>query len=109
MILPVLIVLVLGMVLGIWVLSGIVALLKAVIIGFLAGAVARWIIPGQQSGGFLMTVLLGLGGSMLITILQRLLNFYPLGHNGGLIASIVGAMVLLLLGRLIQSKEAVDS
>ncbi|MBK6537104.1 MAG: GlsB/YeaQ/YmgE family stress response membrane protein [Ignavibacteria bacterium] len=62
--------------------------------------------PGKDGGGFIVTVLLGIAGSLLFTYLGRLIGWYNEGDSAGFIASILGAMVLLGIYRLIKGKGA---
>jgi uncharacterized membrane protein YeaQ/YmgE (transglycosylase-associated protein family) len=81
-------------------------LLWVVIIGFIAGAVAKLIMPGKDPGGFVITILLGIVGALLATFLGRLIGWYKEGQSAGFIAAIVGAIVLLAIYRLIKKKQA---
>jgi uncharacterized membrane protein YeaQ/YmgE (transglycosylase-associated protein family) len=67
----------------------------ACIVGLIVGAIARLLMPGREPGGWFITMLLGLGGSLLATWIGRALGFYQGGASAGFIMSIVGAMVLL--------------
>lgn len=78
----------------------------SIIIGLIAGALAKLIMPGKDPGGFLITILLGIGGSLLFTFLGRLLGFYAEGESSGFIASVLGAIVLLLIYRIFIGKKA---
>ena len=69
------------------------------IIGLLAGAVAKWIMPGKDPGGCVVTMLLGIGGSFVAGYLGRAVGWYEPGEGGGLIASVVGALLLLWVYR----------
>ena len=75
-------------------------LLWMCIIGLIAGALAKWIMPGTQGGGILVTMLLGIAGSVLMGFLGRLVGWYEPGQGSGLIASVLGALLLLYLYRL---------
>jgi len=81
-------------------------LLWIIIIGLVAGAVAKLIMPGKDPGGLLITVLLGVAGSLLANFLGRLIGWYKPGESGGFIAAIVGAVILLLIYRLLKKKPA---
>lgn len=70
-------------------------LLWAVIIGAIVGAIAKAIHPGKENLNFLMTVLLGIGGSFVATFLGRVVGWYGEGDSAGFIASIVGAIIIL--------------
>lgn len=68
-----------------------------VIVGFLIGLVARWIIPGAQSLGFILTTLLGIAGSFIAGYAGQMLGWYAQGQPASYIASVVGAAVLLFV------------
>ena len=71
-------------------------LVWTILIGFVAGLIARAIAPGKGPSGFLMTTLLGIAGSIGATYLGRALGLYPEGHAAGFIASVIGAILLLV-------------
>lgn len=71
-------------------------LLWTILIGFLAGLIAKMVTPGKGPGGFIMTAVLGIAGSLAATYLGQALGFYSPGHPAGFIASIIGAAVLLV-------------
>jgi uncharacterized membrane protein YeaQ/YmgE (transglycosylase-associated protein family) len=76
-------------------------ILWMLIIGLVAGALAKLIMPGKDPGGIFVTMLLGLCGSFLAGFLGRAVGWYRTPGSGpGLIASIVGALLLLGLYRL---------
>jgi uncharacterized membrane protein YeaQ/YmgE (transglycosylase-associated protein family) len=75
-------------------------ILWMLVIGLVAGAVAKLIMPGKDPGGIVVTMLLGLGGSFLAGFLGRAVGWYREGRGAGLIASIVGALILLGIYRL---------
>jgi uncharacterized membrane protein YeaQ/YmgE (transglycosylase-associated protein family) len=71
-------------------------LIWSLIVGLVVGAIAKLLMPGKDPGGFIITALLGIAGSMLAAFLGRSLGLYPEGAVApGVIASIVGAMILL--------------
>jgi uncharacterized membrane protein YeaQ/YmgE (transglycosylase-associated protein family) len=78
----------------------------AIIIGLLAGALAKFLMPGKDPGGCLITILLGLAGSFVGTYLGQALGLYRVGEPAGFIGSVIGAVILLLLYRLIAGKRA---
>ena len=80
------------------------SLLWAIIIGFIAGLIARAIHPGDDKAGFFMTAALGIAGSLLATYGGRLLGLYADGSSAGIIASIIGAIVILFIYNMIRSK-----
>jgi uncharacterized membrane protein YeaQ/YmgE (transglycosylase-associated protein family) len=75
-------------------------ILVMLIVGLVAGALAKLVMPGKDPGGIVVTMLLGLAGSFLAGILGRAVGWYREGQGAGLIASIVGAVVLLAIYRL---------
>ena len=76
------------------------------IIGLIAGAVAKWIMPGKDPGGLLVTMLLGIAGSLVAGYLGRAIGWYAEGQGAGFIMSVVGAIILLAAYRFIKSKQA---
>ncbi len=76
-----------------------------ILIGFVAGLVARAILPGRQSLGFILTTVLGIAGSLIATYLGQAMGWYVAGAGAGFIASVVGAIVLLLVYGLIAKKS----
>jgi len=81
-------------------------LLWSAIIGLLAGAIAKLFMPGKDPGGFFVTMLIGIAGSVLFSFLGKMVGWYKEGETAGFIASIIGAMVLLGIYRLIKGKGA---
>ena len=80
-------------------------LLWTIIIGFIAGVVAKFIMPGTQGGGFLITTALGVGGALVATFLGRLIGWYQPGESAGFIAAVVGALVVLVIYHLIRIRQ----
>jgi len=76
------------------------------IIGLIAGAVAKWIMPGKDPGGLLVTMLLGIAGSLVAGYLGRAIGWYAEGQGAGFIMSVVGAILLLAIYRMVKSKQA---
>ena len=72
-------------------------ILSWIILGLIVGALARWIMPGQQSGGIIITILLGIGGAFVGGFIGSLLGFGSVtGFNlGSLVLAVVGALILL--------------
>lgn len=68
-----------------------------ILIGLVVGALARFIMPGEQKMGWILTILLGIGGSFIAGIVGQALGWYQAGGGAGLIASVVGALVLLFV------------
>jgi len=76
-----------------------VHLLYVVIIGFIAGLIAKALMPGKDAAGFIMTTLLGIGGSWVGGFLFGMLGMNP---NVGLVGSVIGALVILWAYRALQ-------
>ena len=69
-----------------------------IIIGFIAGVVAKLIMPGEnEPSGFILTTILGIVGAIVATFLGQALGWYHAGEGAGLIGAIVGAIVVLLV------------
>jgi uncharacterized membrane protein YeaQ/YmgE (transglycosylase-associated protein family) len=77
-----------------------------IIIGAIVGALAKLIMPGSDPGGFFVTALLGMGGALLATLLGRMLGWYGPNQGAGFIASIIGAIVVLLVYRTLRKRHA---
>jgi uncharacterized membrane protein YeaQ/YmgE (transglycosylase-associated protein family) len=67
------------------------------IIGLIAGALAKWIMPGPDPGGIIVTMLLGMAGSVLMGFLGRATGWYAASSGPGLIAATVGALIILFI------------
>lgn len=80
-------------------------ILSAIIIGLLVGAIAKLLMPGRDPGGWIITILLGIAGSFVAGFLGRSLGWYQDGQPVGFLASIVGAIIILVLYRLIGGRR----
>ena len=80
--------------------------LWTLIIGFVAGVVAKLIMPGRDPGGFIITTLLGIGGAFLATYLGQAIGWYQSGQAAGFIGAVVGALLLLTIYHLIRQRAA---
>ena len=78
------------------------SLLWTLLIGLVIGAVAKFLMPGKDPGGILITMILGIAGSFVATYLGRTLGWYQAGQAAGFIMSVLGAIVLLVLYRVIR-------
>ena len=76
------------------------------IIGLIAGALAKLIMPGKNPGGIVMTMLLGIAGSYLATFLGMQVGWYREGDRAGFVVSVLGAVLLLAIYHLFQRKKA---
>jgi uncharacterized membrane protein YeaQ/YmgE (transglycosylase-associated protein family) len=76
-----------------------------ILIGFVVGLVARAVKPGDDSAGFIVTTLIGIAGSLIVTYVGQAMGWYTAGQGAGFIASVLGAIVLLILYGLIKRKS----
>jgi uncharacterized membrane protein YeaQ/YmgE (transglycosylase-associated protein family) len=76
-----------------------------IVIGALAGIIAKAIMPGKDPGGCIVTILLGIAGAMLAGFLGNALGWYKQGQGAGFIAAIIGAILILFLYRLIAGRR----
>lgn len=76
-----------------------------IILGLIVGAVAKLLMPGRDPGGWLITLALGLIGSFLGTFLGRAVGWYKEGQSAGFIASVLGAMLLLFIYRVVKKQQ----
>jgi len=74
-----------------------------ILVGLIAGAIAKFIMPGDERGGIVVTILLGMGGSIFAGMLGRALGWTHDSEPSGFVASVGGAVILLALYRLIQN------
>lgn len=79
-------------------------IIMLIIVGLIAGALARLLVPGKDPIGILGTILLGIAGSFVGGFLENLIEYHTLSitqfHTTGIIGSVIGAIVLLLLIRM---------
>ncbi len=76
-----------------------------IIIGFIVGIVAKFLMPGRDPGGFIITALIGIVGSVVATYLGRAMGFYQFGESAGFIAAVIGAIILLFIYRMVTGKR----
>jgi uncharacterized membrane protein YeaQ/YmgE (transglycosylase-associated protein family) len=72
-------------------------IIGTLIVGLIVGAIARFLLPGEQKMGWILTCLLGIGGSVAAGYVGQALGWYQAGQGAGWIASVVGAIVLLVV------------
>ncbi len=72
-----------------------------IIIGGLAGLLAKFLMPGRDPGGFVITILLGIAGAVVATFLGQSLGWYRPGQSAGFIGAVVGAVIILLIYRMV--------
>lgn len=76
-----------------------------ILIGFVVGLVARALLPGKQAMGFILTVVIGVVGSLLATYIGQAAGWYTAGAGAGFIASVLGAIILLVLYGMVAGKR----
>lgn len=79
-------------------------ILWTIIVGFIVGVIAKFVMPGRDGGGIVMTTILGVVGAVVGTYLGSALGLYRVGESAGLIASVLGAMLVLFLFRMVKSR-----
>ena len=81
------------------------AIVGTLVIGLIVGAIAKLLMPGRDPGGCLVTILIGIAGAFVAGFLGRAVGWYEPGQPAGFIASIIGAMLLLLVYRLMKGRR----
>lgn len=82
------------------------SILWIALIGLVAGAVAKFLMPGKDPGGFIITMALGIGGAILSTYLGRAVGWYDAGQGAQFVGAVFGAVLILWGYRVIQKKKA---
>jgi len=81
--------------------------LWTLIIGLVVGAIAKWVMPGRQGGGIIVTMILGIVGAFVATWIGQAVGWYQQGQGAGFIASIIGALIILwIYGMVTRKREA---
>ena len=81
-------------------------ILWTIIIGFIAGVIAKYIMPGDnEPTGFILTAILGIVGAFVATFLGQALGWYQPGEGAGLIGAVVGAVVVLLVYSMVVGRR----
>lgn len=81
-------------------------ILSTIVVGLIVGALARFVMPGEQKMGWILTCLLGIGGSLLAGYVGQAFGLYTVGQPAGWIASVLGAVVLLFAYGRLKGKGA---
>ena len=77
-----------------------------IVIGFLAGVVAKLLTPGRDPGGFIVTTLLGIVGAFVATYLGQAIGWYRADQAAGFIGSVVGAVIVLAVYHLVKGRSS---
>ncbi|WP_158045851.1 GlsB/YeaQ/YmgE family stress response membrane protein [Skermanella pratensis] len=80
-------------------------IIGTIIIGLLAGIVAKFLMPGRDPGGFIITILLGIAGAFVATYLGQAVGWYRAGEGAGFIGAVVGAVIILAIYRMIAGRS----
>ena len=81
-------------------------ILAWIVIGGIAGGIAKLVMPGKDPGGCIVTILLGVAGALLAGFVGRLVGWYDAGDQGaGFIAAIVGAFIILFIYRMVAGRR----
>ena len=75
-----------------------------ILIGLIAGAIAKAIMPGRDPGGCLVTIIIGIAGALLAGFLGQAVGWYRPGEGAGFLAAIVGAILILFIYRMIARR-----
>lgn len=76
-----------------------------IIIGGLAGMVGKFLMPGNDGGGIIMTIILGIAGALLMGFLGSLTGWYGAGEGPDFIAAVIGSIILLFIYRMAKKKS----
>ena len=76
-----------------------------IVFGVIVGVVAKLLMPGRDPGGFIITMLLGVAGAFVATYLGQALGWYAAGEGAGFIGAVVGAVILLIIYRVIRKRS----
>ena len=80
-------------------------LIVTIVIGFFAGGIAMFLTPGRDPGGFIITILLGIGGALLFRYVGDALGIYPEGGFLQFVGAVIGAIVILVIYRAIRGRQ----
>jgi uncharacterized membrane protein YeaQ/YmgE (transglycosylase-associated protein family) len=85
--------------------GGTYGIIMTIVIGLVVGIVAKFLKPGKDPGGFIVTTLIGIAGSFVATFIGKSLGWYQPGQTAGFIGSVIGAIVLLIVWGLLTRKR----
>jgi len=80
-------------------------IIATIVIGLLAGIVAKLLMPGRDPGGFIVTMLLGIAGAFIATWLGQALGWYRADEAAGFIGAVVGAIIILAIYRMLVGRR----
>ena len=83
------------------------SILWTIIIGFIAGIIAKFVTPGKnEPSGFILTTILGIVGAFVASFLGQALGFYNPGEGAGFIGAVIGAVIVLFIWGMFVNKPA---
>jgi uncharacterized membrane protein YeaQ/YmgE (transglycosylase-associated protein family) len=85
--------------------GNLMGIIWTLLIGLVVGLIARAVMPGEQKLGWIMTAVLGVAGSLVATYAGQALGLYAAGSAAGWIASVIGAIILLVIYGMVQKKS----
>ena len=80
-------------------------IIGTILVGLIAGIIAKFLLPGRDPGGCIITILLGIAGAFVATYLGKFLGIYEPGETAGFIGAIIGALIILLLYRVFLKRK----
>lgn len=83
------------------------SIIWAIVIGLLVGIVAKFLMPGRDGGGIIVTALLGIVGALVATFLGQAMGIYAAGQAAGFIGAVVGAILVLFIFNLVRGRRRV--
>ena len=81
------------------------SIIWTILIGFIVGIVAKFLMPGRDPSGFFITAIIGIVGSVIATFLGQALGFYRPGESAGFIAAVLGSIIQLFLYRMVTGRK----
>ena len=76
-----------------------------IVVGLIAGAIAKLLMPGKDPGGCIITILLGIAGALLAGFIGKSIGWYEQGEVAGFLAAIVGAFIILFIYRIVMRRR----
>ena len=83
------------------------SIIWTIIIGFIVGLVARFLMPGRDPAGFVVTAILGIVGALVATWIGQALGWYAPGQPAGFIGSVIGAIIVLAIYHMVRGRRTV--
>jgi uncharacterized membrane protein YeaQ/YmgE (transglycosylase-associated protein family) len=84
-------------------------IIGTIIVGLIVGAIAKFLMPGRDPGGFIVTTLLGIAGAFVATYLGQAIGWYRADEGAGFIGAVVGAVIVLAIYHLVTRRSAAVS